>query len=115
MRRRRRRISLLLLSLAALGAILYVSLSLPPSLQLQIPIRQLVVKLQITLLFFVLFFTLVFSIIGYTINSIKRGVVYGLLATLYLYLRSLDLTHPFFLILLLALFFTLERLFARGR
>ena len=68
--------------------------------------------LGIILAFFFLLFLSAVSLFTYLLNNTRRGFFVGILITLYFLLRFFGLTHPFFLILLLALFITLELFFS---
>ncbi|HWY79616.1 MAG TPA: hypothetical protein VNW29_04630, partial [Candidatus Sulfotelmatobacter sp.] len=59
-------------------------------------------------LFFLLVFVFFFSLGASVFKSKKHGVLLAGLVISYLIFRLIHLTHPFFLILLLALFFVLE-------
>ena len=63
-------------------------------------------------IFFALLFFSLFSLVTYCTNSIKHGLLTGLFVPLYLLFRINNLTHPFFFLLLLALFVVLELLFS---
>jgi hypothetical protein len=58
--------------------------------------------------FFILLFCALFSLTTVISKSKKHGFLIGLFTVIYLLFRLNHLTHPFFLILLLALFFVLE-------
>lgn len=65
---------------------------------------------HITLLpvFFFFLFGVFFSGGAFLFKSKSHGILFGLFIVIYLILRINNLTHPFFLILLFALFLTLE-------
>lgn len=64
--------------------------------------------IQPLIIFFPLFAIFLFSAGSYIFKSKKHGVLIAGFAIIYLLFRLNHLTHPFFLILLLALFFVLE-------
>src|SRR5664279_1782580 len=80
----------------------------PPDLQLPI------LNSQISTLYIFLFllFCFLFSASTYIFASKKHGLLIGLFVPLYLLFRLNNLTHPFFFLLLLALFIVLELLFS---
>jgi hypothetical protein len=77
------------------------------------PDQQLTINnLQLTPLygFFALLFLFIFSTFTYLLKSKKHGILIAGFALIYLVFRLNDLTHPFFFILLAALFLTVELL-----
>ena len=80
---------------------------------LSLPDQQLTINnLTFTMLygFFILLFLFIFSTFTYLLNSKKHGILIAGFALIYLIFRLNDLTHPFFFILLSALFLTVELL-----
>lgn len=63
-------------------------------------------------LFFPLFTLFIFSLSSCLLKSYKHGIIIALFFTIYSIFRFNNLTHPFFLILLFALFFTIDLLFS---
>lgn len=116
MRTRKRSLLLLfasILSFLALAGLIYFS---PPTSSLTS--SQIVGNISLIsfihipslFLFFVLLALFLFCIGTYIFKSKKHGVLIALFVIIYLLFRLNHLTHPFFLVLLLALFFTLEML-----
>ncbi len=68
-------------------------------------------KIPVLIVFFLLLFSTIFSLGTYIFKSKTQGVLFGLLIIGFLIFRVNNLTHPFFFILLGALFLTLELLF----
>lgn len=66
------------------------------------------VNLTLLPVFFFLLFGVFFSAGAFLFKSKSHGILFGLFIVIYLILRINNLTHPFFLILLFALFLTLE-------
>lgn len=118
MRRRKRRFTFFSLSILSLGALAYLIFFYPPSRQFSIlPALPAGRNFQfsITVLLFLLFFLFTFSLVGLLTNHTLRAVTYATVTCLYLYLRLINLTHPFFLVLLAALLIILELLFRRNK
>lgn len=99
---------LCLLSLALLGALIYY---FPPNQAYSV----LSFNLSVLLLFFPLIFLFLFSLGALILRSKFHGTLIASFVTLYLLFRLNNLTHPFFLILLAALFLTLELMIANRR
>jgi hypothetical protein len=93
-----------ILALFALAALIYF---VSPS-QL-IPVSSF--QISILPLFFLLTFVFFFSGATFALGSKIHGILLGFLVITYLIFRLNDLTHPFFALLLLALFLVLELLF----
>jgi hypothetical protein len=70
-----------------------------------------IVQISVLPFFFLLLFTFVFAGVSYIFKSKIHGILAALLAITYLVFRQNSLTHPFFALLLLALFLVLELLF----
>ena len=111
MRRRRRPILLLLFSFLLFACLAYLILNFDPAYKLTI------YNLQLTILpiFLALVFLSTLSLSSYLLNNSRRGLFISLFITSYLLLRFFHLTHLFFLILLIALFFVLELLFSNRK
>lgn len=107
--RRRHPTTLLLLSFLSLAGLAYLILTYSPNYQLSTMNYQL----STIYLFFPLVFLFIYSIITYLLINTKQGLLFGLFATAYLFLRFIHLTHPFFLILLVVLFLSLELFFKK--
>ena len=98
---------LLLLCIASgIGSVLLIYFVSPATSYNFVSVQITVIPLLYCLLFF--FF---FSLISYLFKSKIHGVLTALIAVTYLIFRENSLTHPFFGLLLLALFFVLELLF----
>ncbi len=107
--RRKHPFTLLVLSFLSLASLIYSILSFAPSFQFSILNSQF----SIFYLFFPLVFLFIYSTLAYLLISAKQGLLFALLGTAYLFLRFIHLTHPFFLILLLALFISMELFFKK--
>lgn len=107
--RRKHPATLLLLSLLSLASFIYFILSFSPSSHFSIFNSQF----STLYVFFPLVFLFIYSAITYLLINTKQGLLFGLFATIYLFLRFIHLTHPFFLILLLVLFISLELFFKK--
>lgn len=85
---------------------MYIIVSDSPSVQLSIISANW--RISIVTVFFLLFSLTTFSFVTYVSNSVARGILWAGAASLYLSLRTLELAHPFFLVLLVALLITVE-------
>ena len=118
MRSRKRPLALLFIgifSLLTLACLLYffspfANLTLPDTIAgVPFSINKFV-QIPPLLVFFLLVSIFLFSISSYIFKSKTHGVLIAGFVDIYLLFRLNHLTHPFFLFLLLALFFTLEML-----
>jgi hypothetical protein len=122
MRTRRRSLSLLIIGILSFLVLIGLLYFFSPTATITISdilsnvpaILNTYVKIPTMALFFVLLAVFLFSIISFIFKSKIHGVLAAAFVTIYLLFRLNHLTHPFFLILLLALFVTLE-LFASNR
>lgn len=71
-------------------------------------------RFSIVLVFFFLLFLFVFSFTSFWL-SIKHGIILSLFILIYAIFRFLGLSHPLFLLLLLAIFLILELLFKKPK
>ncbi|KKQ28266.1 MAG: hypothetical protein A3H17_03590 [Candidatus Levybacteria bacterium RIFCSPLOWO2_12_FULL_37_14] len=119
MNRRKRPFWLLLISLLSLVGLVYLVLAFPPNFQFTLPLGALakwgIFNFQFSILpiFFLLIFTCLLSLITYLLRSSRRAALIGLLIMIYLILRMFRLDSPYFLLLLLALFISLELFFKK--
>ena len=90
-----------LVCLAALGTLIYYASPTSPFTVLNYSVP--IIPLFMLLLFITLFFWG-----SYAFKSKTHGVLIGVFTIIYLIFRLNNLTHPFFFILLFALFLTLE-------
>jgi hypothetical protein len=97
-------VTLSIVSMFALGSLVYF---VPPTFKLTLGTLQI----PIIFLFFLLLFVFLFAIGSFLFKSKIHGILIALLAIVYLVFRLNNLTHPFFAVLLLALFLVLELLF----
>ncbi len=97
--------------LVALGALLYIVLSVPPDKGLKIS----GLSIPSIPLFFILFFVAVYGVSSFVLNNKRNGLLIGFFATLYFILRLNGLKNIFFAILILALFVTFELLFKKRK
>lgn len=119
MNRRKRPLWLLVICLLSLAGLIYLVFSYPPSYQLPLPLKSLTkwgitaYKLPITTIFFLLFFILLLSLITYLLRSPRRAALIGFLTIIYLVFQMLRLNSPYFLLLLIAFFISLELFFKK--
>lgn len=106
--KRRRPILHLIFGILSLGAFLWTLYFYTPSSTLTIP--YIPFTLPIIPLFFILLLAALFFLTSYIFKSSKHGILVSLFVGIYLIFRLNNLTHPFFFILLFALFLTLELL-----
>lgn len=121
MRRKKRPLWLLVLSILSLGGFIYLIFFTDPSDKIslseffgQTPISS-PLNLSTLILFFTVLFIFIFSFITYLLRSIRRGILSGIFVVSYLILRLNHLDQLFFLLVLLALFVTLELVFTRQK
>jgi len=108
MRKRKKYLWLLVISVLSLVALAYLILNYSPTFQLSILNLQFSILIPgLTLLFF-----FIFSLFGFILNT-RRGFLLGLLVISYLLLRLNGLASPFFAILLLLLFGGIELFFVK--
>jgi hypothetical protein len=118
MRSRKRPLLLLFISIfsfVALGCLIYFSspataIMLPHTISMLPETVVSFIQIPPLILFFLLLTVFLFSAGSYIFKSKKHGILIAIFVITYLLFRLNNLTHPFFLILLLALFFTLEML-----
>ena len=119
MNRRKRPFWFLILSLLSLAAIIYLIVSFNPSSKLHLPLEALAkwgitnYQLPVLPIFFLLLFTFCLSLAAYLSRNLRRATTIGLLIITYLIFRMLHLNSPYFLLLLIALFITLELFFKK--
>lgn len=106
-RQKKRPFLLLILSFLVFAGLLYLILNFDPTRKFSV----LSSRFSVLPAFFPLLFLCIFSLTAYILNNSRRGLFAALFVTSYLLLRFFHLTHLFFLLLLIALFFTLELLF----
>jgi hypothetical protein len=111
MQRRRKPLSLLVLSILSFGVLGYLILNFPPGFNFSV----INFNLSILIFSFLLLFIFLYSLFGFVLNNKRRGLLIGLFVVIYFLLRLNNLTHPFFLILLLILLVMLELLFAKRK
>jgi len=109
--KRKRHILFLFLGLISFVALIYSVLSFAPAYGFT------VYGLQLTILpvFFVLLFSFLFFLFSFIFTSKRRGFFVGAFIVIYLILRFNNLTHPFFLLILLILFGSLELFFVKRK
>jgi hypothetical protein len=102
--RRGRPFIFLLTGILSLASLIYMVVQLSPSTNPAV----LGYQLPLIPLFIVLVFTTLYFLGSYIFRSKSHGILIGTFTVVYLFFRLSDLTHPFFFILLFALFLTLE-------
>lgn len=110
MRNKRSPISLVA-GIISLGLLIFFVLSFPPDKNLNV----LSFSISLIPIFFVLLLISAYELFSFALNNQRQGFLISFFATLYLILRLNKLTHPFFLILLIAIFITLELLFRKRK
>jgi hypothetical protein len=116
MRHRRRPLSLLIIGILSLATLVSLIYFFPPNTNIALPTQNNNLPFSLNqwleippmILFFLLIAIFLFSTGSYIFKSRTHGVLIAGLVVIYLLFRLYHLTHPFFLILLLALFFSLE-------
>ncbi len=98
---------LFVLSILSFSALVYLVIFTAPTASFDV----LTIPIPVLPFFFSLLFLFLFSLCTFLFNSRMHGVLIALLAIIYLLFRQNDLTHPFFAVLLLALFLVLELMF----
>jgi hypothetical protein len=107
MKRRRRPLKYLFLSIFSLVGLIGLLFFVPPSYQLPLAILQL----PIVVPFFIVVALFCFSAVTYIFKSRKHGILFSLFVVSYLLLRLSGFTHPLFFLLLLGIFLTFEMVF----
>ncbi|HZE87347.1 MAG TPA: hypothetical protein VE090_04020 [Methylomirabilota bacterium] len=107
MHQRKTRLPFLISALLSLVALIFLIISFPPTLQVSL----LHISFSLLVIFFLLLGIFLFTTGTYLFKSKKHGILFACFIVSYLVLRLNNLTHPFFFILLCALFLTLELLF----
>lgn len=110
-KKRRQRFFSLVSTVGFLGIFLYLFFFLSPDTKFSI------FNFEITIipLFLIALFFFVSSLIALILSNFRRGLLLGLFVVSYLILRLLNLTHIFFLIVLIALFLTIELFFSQRK
>ncbi|MDO8620983.1 MAG: hypothetical protein Q7R31_01745 [Candidatus Levybacteria bacterium] len=108
--RRKHPSMLLILGLLSLTSLIYLAIYQSPTANFPFSIFHF----PFIYVFFLLIFLFIYSIFSYLFISTKQGLLFGLFATVYLFLRFIHLTHPLFLIILIALFISLELSLKKG-
>lgn len=121
MNRRRRPLWQLVISFLSLGGLIYLIISFPPTTQFTLPFKALAKwgifsaswRIPILYIFFSLFFVFLLSLVSYLLRSSRRAIIISLLTLIYLILLMFRLSSPYFLLLLLALYVSLELFFKK--
>jgi len=108
MRGKRRPVKLLAAGIFFLILQIILIIYLPPDIQFSIYNK----PIYVLYIFFPVLFLFLFSLGSYLFNNKIHGLLLALFVISYLLFRLNNLTHPFFLLLLLALFVVLEFLFS---
>lgn len=106
MRRKKRSLWLLLISLLTFVTLLYIIFSYPPGALINI--SEAKINIASNVAFFGLLFIFCTSFFGILFHSTRRGVIIGIFVVIYLLLRLFGLRNIFFLVLLIAIFATIE-------
>lgn len=97
------------MGLCALCALVYLIVTVPPTTSYD---ALFTMQLSVLPVFHALLFLFLFGISSFLLRSKIHGVLIGLVVVIYLLFRQNDLTHPFFALMLAALFLVLELLFS---
>jgi len=110
MRKKKKYLWLLVVSLLFLISLSYLILNFSPAFKFSL------LNFQFSILIpgLALLFLFVFSLFSFILNA-RRGILLGLLVVSYLLLRMNGLTSPFFAILLLLLFGGIELFFVKRK
>lgn len=111
MRKNREDFPAIIIGFAALISLIYIILNFAPDKSFNI----LNFSFSPILIFLVLVFISIYELFSFTFNDQRQGFLVSFFATLYLILRLNRLIHPFFLILIVAIFITLELLFRKRK
>ncbi|QQG40886.1 MAG: hypothetical protein HYV37_01005 [Candidatus Levyibacteriota bacterium] len=113
MRRKKRPLFLLLISILSFAALSYIVFSYSPSSLINIQKPKIDIPSAAT--FFVLVFIFFSSFSGYLFHNVRRGILLGTSIVVYLLLRFFGLRNIFFLIILIAIFATIELTFSQKK
>jgi len=108
--RKKRSLPLLVLSILSLIVIVFVFIFIPPTYAVTIA----KIQLNIILFFLPLLFIFTYSLLSFLFQKKTHGILAGTFLIFYLILRLGGFTHPFFLLILLALLLILELLFVKN-
>jgi hypothetical protein len=111
MNRKKRLAWLLIPIFLSLAGLVYLVFTFPPNWKFEIGSW----KLEILYVFFLLFFVFLLSSISYFLRSPRRALLIGLLTLIYFVLRIFRLDSPYFLLLIVALYISLELFFKRDQ
>ena len=120
MNRRKRPFWLFIISTLSLAGLIYLIITYSPNYQFSLPFEALAkwgiynFQFPILYIFFLLFFIFLTSIISYLLRSPRRAILIGLLTIIYFIFRMFHLNSPYFLLLLLALYISLELFFKKN-
>lgn len=104
MRQRKRPLSYLIVSIALFVLLAWIVMFLSPTGQISLSI----LAIPILPIFLLLLFLFLFSLGTYIFKNKLQGLLIGLFVVSFFLFRLTNLTHPFFFILLAALFLTVE-------
>lgn len=95
---------LLLLFIFSMIGLCYLFLTFPPGSAFII----LGINISYVLIFFILLFLTLYGLVAFFLTSALQGVLVGSFICCFLLFRIINLTHPFFTILLFILFLCIE-------
>lgn len=95
---------LLLLFVLSLAGLCYLFLTFPPGSAFVI----LGIPISYVIIFFILLFLTLYALVAFFLTSALQGVLVGSFIVSLLLFRIINLTHPFFTILLFVLFLCIE-------
>ena len=109
--RKKRPVQLIAISILLMVSIIYLILNFSPTPQLSIGHLQFAI-LPIVL---ILVFLFIFSFFSFILNNKRRGLLIATFVLGYLILKLLNLTFPFFIVLLAVLLLLVELLFIKRK
>lgn len=110
MRRRKKLVPLFILTILSWIFLGYFTATFPPEGE----IRIMNYELRSMHLFFSLIFLSTFSLFSLVLNNTRHGILLAMTIVTFLTLRVLQLTHPFYLIILISTLLALEFTFRKS-
>ncbi|OGH08300.1 MAG: hypothetical protein A2152_01315 [Candidatus Levybacteria bacterium RBG_16_35_6] len=109
MRRRKKNYLQLPIILLSLIGLIYLIIFINPNHNFQL----FLFKIPALILFFILIFIFLSNLVSFLLRNQRRGIFFGFLSIALLLLSFYHFIHPFFIIMVLALFGVLELVFSR--
>lgn len=111
MRRKKRTWKFLIISILSFLTLIALITSFSPYQSLSLKFA----SISIVNIFYIVLALFLFSLSTFILKSKKHGILISIFVVTYFIFRASNLTHPFFFLLLMALFLTLELLFTSKR